>query len=203
MPSVSASAAMYPDVYADFQSAAEQFGIDWSWGACQIQAESGFNPNVTSYAGAQGPAQFMPGTWAQYGSGSPFDSAAAAQAWGAYMSALIAQFGDYSEAVAAYNTGPGNVSKAIAACGSGWLGCLPTSASNQAQTINYVNSISSCAGGGVPPPAGTGGGDQGDTFSIFGLTLPDLSSLPGINSIEGLPSWALIGGALLLAYYLL
>ena len=42
--------------------------------AAQLAQESGWNPNATSPAGAQGIAQFMPATWATYGEGGdPFD----------------------------------------------------------------------------------------------------------------------------------
>jgi soluble lytic murein transglycosylase-like protein len=40
--------------------------------AAQIMAESNFKPNAVSPTGAQGIAQFMPGTAAAYGLDDPF-----------------------------------------------------------------------------------------------------------------------------------
>lgn len=50
------------------QKAAEQWGIDWKLLEAVWQVESGkqFYTAVRSYAGAQGPLQFMPGTWRAY-----------------------------------------------------------------------------------------------------------------------------------------
>lgn len=44
--------------------------------AAQIAAESGWDPQAVSPAGAQGIAQFMPGTWKQYGLDGDGDGAA-------------------------------------------------------------------------------------------------------------------------------
>jgi len=44
--------------------------------AAQLQVESGFDPRAVSPAGAQGIAQFMPGTARDYGLANPFDPAA-------------------------------------------------------------------------------------------------------------------------------
>ena len=56
----------YIDLY---KSAAAQYGIPWNVLAAVHYVESGASgsTNVTSYAGAQGPMQFMPGTWRAYG----------------------------------------------------------------------------------------------------------------------------------------
>lgn len=98
--------------------------------------ESRNNPRAVSPAGAQGQFQFMPGTWAQYGHGSPFDPAQARQAAARYFRVLLGQFGgDTAEAAAAYNWGPGNVSRDIAQHGSDWLRYAP------AETQNYVAQI--------------------------------------------------------------
>src|SRR5215211_7549034 len=78
--------------------------------AAQLMAESNFNPFAVSPAGAQGIAQFMPGTAALYGLGDPFDAPAAIDAQAHLMSDLLGQFGgSVSLALAAYNAGPGAV----------------------------------------------------------------------------------------------
>ncbi|MGJ9414424.1 peptidoglycan DD-metalloendopeptidase family protein [Aeromicrobium sp. CF4.19] len=89
--------------------------------AAQMKAESNFNPRATSPVGAQGIAQFMPGTWDQWGqdddnsgTASPFDIGDAVMAQGRFMCALIDEVGDLPGdkidlALAAYNAGPGAV----------------------------------------------------------------------------------------------
>lgn len=77
--------------------------------AAQLMAESGFDPNAGSPAGAQGIAQFMPGTAASYGLTNPFDPVAAIDAQAHLMSDLLRQFGSPELALAAYNAGPGAV----------------------------------------------------------------------------------------------
>ncbi|HEX5929867.1 MAG TPA: transglycosylase SLT domain-containing protein [Solirubrobacterales bacterium] len=77
--------------------------------AAQLMAESGFDPNAGSPAGAQGIAQFMPGTAAAYGLDNPFDPVAAIDAQAHLMSDLLRQFGSPELALAAYNAGPGAV----------------------------------------------------------------------------------------------
>ncbi|MGA5128793.1 lytic transglycosylase domain-containing protein [Streptomyces olivoreticuli] len=91
-------------------SAAQQLGIPESVVAAQINDESGFNPNVTSYAGAEGIAQFLPGTFREYGHGSPYNPDDAFRAYVNYMGTLLHQFqGNVRNALAAYNAGPGNL----------------------------------------------------------------------------------------------
>jgi hypothetical protein len=79
--------------------------------AAQIEMESGFNPRATSPVGAQGIAQFMPGTWkAVGGQGSAYNASAALPAYITLMRQLLTQFhGNVSQALAAYNAGPGNL----------------------------------------------------------------------------------------------
>ena len=62
--------------------AAQRYNVGAALLAAQIYAESNFNPNATSPAGAQGIAQFMPGTAALYGLDDPFDAPAAIDAQG-------------------------------------------------------------------------------------------------------------------------
>jgi Transglycosylase SLT domain/D-alanyl-D-alanine carboxypeptidase/Putative Flp pilus-assembly TadE/G-like len=72
----------------------------------QLMAESNFDPNAGSPAGAQGIAQFMPSTAAAYGLRDPYDPVEAIDAQAHLMSDLLRQFGDPSLALAAYNAGP-------------------------------------------------------------------------------------------------
>jgi Transglycosylase SLT domain/D-alanyl-D-alanine carboxypeptidase len=78
----------------------------------QLEAESGFDPDAVSSAGAQGIAQFMPATAAAYGLRDPFDPEAAIDAQAHLMSDLLRGFGSVELALAAYNAGAG----AVAAC---------------------------------------------------------------------------------------
>lgn len=77
--------------------------------AAQLMAESNFNPFAVSPAGAQGIAQFMPGTAASYGLADPFDPVEAIDAQAHLMSDLMGQFGSPELALAAYNAGPAPV----------------------------------------------------------------------------------------------
>lgn len=71
--------------------------------------ESSFRPMVVSPAGAQGIAQFMPGTARERGLADPFDPEQAIPASGALLHDLVARFGNRGVAAAAYNAGPGRV----------------------------------------------------------------------------------------------
>ena len=77
--------------------------------AAQLYAESNFNPFARSPAGAQGIAQFMPGTAAAYGLRDPFNARAAIMAQANLMGDLLRQFKSIPLALAAYNAGAGAV----------------------------------------------------------------------------------------------
>ena len=75
-----------------YQEAQDRYGVDWTYLASINFIESSFGRNVgPSSAGAEGPMQFLPGTWANYGQGGniwdPHDSILAAARylvhWGA------------------------------------------------------------------------------------------------------------------------
>lgn len=91
--------------------AAQRFNVQPVLLAAQLKAESDFNPNSVSPAGAQGIAQFMPGTARSMGLSNPFDPRASILAQAKLMSQLIKQFGSIPKALAAYNAGPGAVQK--------------------------------------------------------------------------------------------
>ena len=82
--------------------------------------ESAFVPTAKSHVGAAGLWQFMPATGRQYGLEQTWwydgrrDVTEATRAALDYLENLYAQFGDWNIALAAYNWGEGNVSRAIA-----------------------------------------------------------------------------------------
>lgn len=111
-----------PDEYVPYllESAQQCDWINPPLLAAQIDQESNWDPDAVSPVGAQGLAQFMPGTWEMYGEGDPFDPEAAITAQGRYMCVL----GDLMDSalsdgrvsgehldlmLASYNAGEGNV----------------------------------------------------------------------------------------------
>ena len=94
---------------APLLAAASRHDVSGALLAAQLMAESNFNPNAVSPAGAQGIAQFMPATAAAYGLRDPFDPAAAIDAQARLMAELLGRFGSVELALAAYNAGPGAV----------------------------------------------------------------------------------------------
>jgi len=74
-----------------------------------IWAESRFRIRAVSPAGAQGVAQFMPGTARERGLADPFDPEQAIAASAALLADLRGQFGNLGLAAAAYNAGPTRV----------------------------------------------------------------------------------------------
>lgn len=119
----------------DARAAARKYGINPDIFVRQIQQESGFNPLARSPAGAEGIAQFMPGTAAGLGI-NPFNPQQALDAAARYnANNLRAYGGDYAKALAAYNAGGGAVNYAIAKGGKNWINFLPS------ETQNYIRII--------------------------------------------------------------
>jgi hypothetical protein len=100
-------------------------GIPANYFVRQINAESGFNPNEVSPAGAVGIAQFLPSTAAGLGI-NPLDPIQALRGAAKLMASYTHNYGgDYAKALAAYNAGSANLQYAINNCGANWLNCLP------------------------------------------------------------------------------
>ncbi len=121
--------------------AAARWNVSAALLAAQLMAESGFDPDAGSPAGAQGIAQFVPSTAAAYGLRDPYDPVEAIEAEAHLMHDLLAQFGSPELALAAYNAGPAPVE----ACH-----CVPP----YPETRAYVTRILALLGGAgaLAPP---------------------------------------------------
>lgn len=93
--------------YADeIRAASEIFGLDDALIRAIMHAESWFNPDAVSHAGAQGLMQLMPATQSRFGVADPFDPLDNITAGAAYLAWLWQEFeGDLEQVVAAYNAG--------------------------------------------------------------------------------------------------
>jgi soluble lytic murein transglycosylase-like protein len=96
---------------------AERAGLPKAFFARLIWKESRFDPNAVSPVGAEGIAQFMPGTARMRGLANAFDIEQAIPASARYLGELKTGFGNLGLAAAAYNAGENRVSRWLAAGG--------------------------------------------------------------------------------------
>jgi peptidoglycan DL-endopeptidase CwlO len=114
--------------YADlFARAGARYGVDASLLAAVASQESSFNASAVSRAGAQGLMQFMPSTAKGLGVNA-LDPTSAIDGAARYLSSLSKQFGSTELALAAYNAGPGTVTR---------YGGIPP----YSETQNYVRAV--------------------------------------------------------------
>ena len=101
-----------PRFHDPIARAALRWNVPMNLLAAQLYAESGFNPFARSPAGAEGIAQFMPGTAVAYGLANPYDPVAAIDAQAHLMRDLLRRFGGrVAWALAGYNAGVGAVER--------------------------------------------------------------------------------------------
>ena len=112
------------------------------------QVESGWNPYAYSWAAARGIWQFIPSTGARFGLTQNYwvdersDPEKSTEAAARYLKWLAGRYnGDWSLALAAYNTGEGNVDAAIARSGSRDFWRLHRGGYLAQETRNYVPAI--------------------------------------------------------------
>ena len=91
------------------EGAARAQGLPVGFFTRLIWRESSFRTGVVSPAGAQGVAQFMPGTAAERGLANPFDPEEALPQSARFLADLRRRFGNLGLAAAAYNGGPNRV----------------------------------------------------------------------------------------------
>jgi hypothetical protein len=97
--------------FADLiETVALKHGVDPVLIHAVIKAESNYRPGATSQMGARGLMQVMPTTGASYGIWNLYDPQANLEAGVQYLKFLLERF-NLTQAIAAYNAGPGAVRK--------------------------------------------------------------------------------------------
>lgn len=128
---------------AQIEAAASRNGVDPTLLAGLIKAESGFDPNAGSPAGAQGLTQLMPETARGLGVTDPLDPEQAIEGGARLLHEHLEKFDGNAElALAAYNAGPGAVEQ---------YGGIPPYAETQAyvkKVLAYAAEFGQGAGGG-------------------------------------------------------
>ena len=164
---------------AIFQEAAEKYNVPVKLLMAVGKAESGYNANAVSSAGAQGVMQLMPATAAALGVEDAFDARSNIMGGAKYLAQKLQQYnGDIDLTLAAYNAGSGNVAK---------YGGVPPFE----ETINYISRIKSymgqelTTGQTVSSRTGTSGvfGDNGTGISA-GRTGTSTGALNGSTATD-------------------
>lgn len=147
----------------------------------QMKQEARFK-DLTSPAGAQGPAQIMPDTARAWGVRNVHDAHQAFEAAAAHMASYLHQFGSWDKALAAYNAGPGAVGRPL-----------------PAETRNYISTILGSKGN-VRPSGSVGGlrlsgGTPGRSSTSTDTRQAIIDSLLSSPSVEGSIHKNLLGEA--------
>lgn len=115
LPSTDAERKTFAEtVCTEIDTQATQHALPQSFVARLIWKESLFDPGAVSPKGAQGIAQFMPGTASLRGLDDPFDTKKALAASAVYLAELKKGFGNLGYAAAAYNAGEDRARRWIA-----------------------------------------------------------------------------------------
>lgn len=181
--SLPSRAAQYESI---FDEASRTYGVSKSLLLAVAKAESNFDTNSVSHAGAQGIMQLMPGTAKTLGVKNAFDPYENIMGGAKLLRDNIKSFGSVPLALAAYNAGPGAVKK---------YGGVPP----YKETQNYVKKImadlgdsanrvmshfsykgNASAGGSLG--TAIAGGDLSSSLSQTLSTMTSLSSLFGGSS---------------------
>ena len=183
--SVPAGAAKYDAI---FEEASRTYGVSKSLLIAVAKAESNFNPNDVSHAGASGIMQLMPGTAKSLGVKNVFDPYENIMGGAKLLRDNIKSFGSVPLALAAYNAGPGAVKKyngvppyketqnyvkkIMADLGDSAYNVKSNYFGQGSSTSSYGNSSSSVSANSLLPTGGLGAltGSSNNLFSGLGLS---------------------------------
>ncbi|WP_139800812.1 transglycosylase SLT domain-containing protein [Geothermobacter hydrogeniphilus] len=116
-------------VYDIIRFFADQYGLEEALVRAVIKVESDYDPSVVSSKGAMGMMQLVPTTAAEMDVVNPLDLVDNIRGGSRYLRKMLDRFhGDLDLALAAYNAGPGAVSR---------YGGVPP----YAETMNYVRKV--------------------------------------------------------------
>lgn len=107
------SIKLYPNKYRDIiDAAALTYGVDAALIRAVVHAESAFRPSIKSHKGAVGLMQLMPATAAELGVNDRTNPKQNIHGGAKYLAQMLERFdGDVTLATAAYNAGPGAVTR--------------------------------------------------------------------------------------------
>ena len=134
-----------PSAYATLmQQMSSATGIPYNVITAQVVAESNFNPNAVSPAGAEGWLQFLPNTYNSVSTqagvqpGTEFNPTDESKAYDVFMKQLLnEEGGNLRNALAAYNAGPANIS-----AGFGYADSILSAAKTSNITVPSTGSAS-------------------------------------------------------------
>ncbi len=181
------------DMDAIFEEAAAKYGLPSDLLRSVAKAESDFNPNTVSRAGAVGVMQLMPGTAKLLGVTDSYDARQNIMGGAKYLKENLDRFGSVELALAAYNAGPNSVKK--------YGGIPPFN-----ETQNYVKKVMSymegspvyanknvVTGGSSSLAAGAVGSLSGDSpiYSISRLGSTNTGAFYNAGQASGVNSYGL------------